>query len=288
MIYLKPDKVVIIINGKGGVGKDTVCDITAKHYNVQNVSAITPIKNIAKLGGWNGEKDEKARKLLSDLKRIFIEYNDLPSTYLLDEFNKFMNDDEAEILFMHIREGSEIDKIKKLIACPCVTLLIERPSITSIIFGNASDDEVTNYIYDYIYMNDSPNLEALSYDFINFLRRILAGLCDDSFTEMTNRIIELYKQGLTLEEITKKTDSSINFTRSTIEGWVGVRDILIHLDEEDYDIQRLIDSITYFFKIGCGRDDALKFYAVDEELERNKGMDDESVSIFRRLLCGTV
>lgn len=99
-------------------------------------------------------------------------------------------------------------------------------------------------------------------------------LCDDSFTKMTNEIIELYKQGFTLDEITEKLDISINVTKSVIEGWVGVRDILIHLDENDYDIERLIDTITYFFRIGCGRDDALKFYAVYELLDRDeKGND---------------
>ena len=75
IIRLK-DKIVIIINGKGGAGKDTVCDIAAKFYKVEIISAITPIKEIATSFGWRGEKDRRARKFLSDLKRAFIEYND--------------------------------------------------------------------------------------------------------------------------------------------------------------------------------------------------------------------
>ena len=43
------NKIVIIINGRGGVGKDTLCDFAAKHYKVENISSITPIKDLAKL-----------------------------------------------------------------------------------------------------------------------------------------------------------------------------------------------------------------------------------------------
>ena len=52
-------KSVVIINGKGGVGKDTLCEVVAKKYSVRNVSSITPIKEIAKIGGWQGEKGNK-------------------------------------------------------------------------------------------------------------------------------------------------------------------------------------------------------------------------------------
>ena len=37
-------KTVIVINGAGGVGKDTLCEFAEKHFKVMNVSSITPIK----------------------------------------------------------------------------------------------------------------------------------------------------------------------------------------------------------------------------------------------------
>lgn len=50
-------KTVIIINDKGGVGKDTLCNIAAEYYLVKNVSTIDPFKEIArKYAGWNGEE----------------------------------------------------------------------------------------------------------------------------------------------------------------------------------------------------------------------------------------
>ena len=52
------NKTVLVINGEGGVGKDTLCDLAAKHFKVKNISSITPIKEIAAMCGWRGEKEE--------------------------------------------------------------------------------------------------------------------------------------------------------------------------------------------------------------------------------------
>ncbi len=166
-------KIVIIINGNGGAGKDTLCDFAGEVYDTMNISAITPIKEIAKANGWNGEKDAKSRKFLADLKQIFVEYNDLPCQYLKNEYEKF-KESSAQILFVHIREGEEIDKFRKCVELPCVALLIRRKSEAEN-WGNASDDNVENYTYDYTYNNDKP-LEEAKEDFIAFLEQSILDL----------------------------------------------------------------------------------------------------------------
>ena len=154
------NKSVVIINGMGGVGKDTLCELAARHFSVKIISAITPIKEIAQKYGWNGEKDAKSRKFLSDLKRVFIEYNDLPTQYLYEEYKLFFNSD-AQILFVHIREPQEIDKLKALIQdTPCFTVLVERQQDNLVKWGNASDDDVMKYSYDYYFKNDKSLAEA--------------------------------------------------------------------------------------------------------------------------------
>lgn len=165
------DKIVVIINGKGGAGKDTLCEAAAKHYRVKNVSSIDPIKAIAAQHGWNGEKDDKARKFLSDLKRAFTEYNDLPNHWLEEQASEFAAGDD-EVLFVHIREGSQIDDFKRRVKGRYITLLI-RSSRTETTYGNASDDEVENYPYDYVYQNDKPLSEAEE-DFLTFLREVFS------------------------------------------------------------------------------------------------------------------
>ena len=53
-------KKIIVINGKGGVGKDTLVNITRDFHEVMNISAITPIKNVAMALGWSEDlKDDK-------------------------------------------------------------------------------------------------------------------------------------------------------------------------------------------------------------------------------------
>ncbi len=163
-------KTLIIINGRGGVGKDTLCDFAAKHFKVRNVSSVTPIKEIAKLGGWKGEKDSKARRMLSELKRVFTEYNELPTNYICEQYRAFLESDE-EILFAHIREPKEIDKLKAALPGVCKALLVTRDNHTKS-WGNASDDEVDNYDYDLYYRNNLPLNEAEK-DFAEFLRKSL-------------------------------------------------------------------------------------------------------------------
>ncbi|MCL2051563.1 MAG: AAA family ATPase [Lachnospiraceae bacterium] len=163
-------KIVIIINGVGGAGKDTLCDYVSAHIEAVNVSSITPIKDIAQNYGWDGEKTESSRKFLADLKRTFIDFNDLPTEYLLGEYEKFTKG-TAEIFFAHIREAAEIEKFKERIkGMSCVTLLIRRGE--SISWGNSADDEVEKYAYDYYFDNDKELGEA-EVDFCSLVLRIL-------------------------------------------------------------------------------------------------------------------
>jgi CO dehydrogenase nickel-insertion accessory protein CooC1 len=167
------DKLVIVINGKGGVGKDTLCEIICEHYNCVNVSSITPIKQIASRYGWNGEKDLKSRRFLSELKRVFSEYNDLPNQYLINEYKSFLNSDN-QIMFVHIREKDQIEKFVEGIDGNCITLLITRRigDNGNGIYGNDADDLVDEFTYDYHYDNSLP-LEEAKKDFLEYFNNVI-------------------------------------------------------------------------------------------------------------------
>lgn len=168
-------KLTVVINGGGGVGKDTLCAIAAANYRIRNVSSITPVKELATACGWKGEKTDRARKFLSDLKRLTVEYNDLPTTYLAGQYREFLAGDE-QILFVHIREPEEIRKFLDAVSGDAVTLLIRggrRFSHRSGAYGNTSDDGVENYPYHYIFVNDRPLGKETEEAFLAFLARML-------------------------------------------------------------------------------------------------------------------
>ena len=166
-------KVAIVINGAGGVGKDTLCEIAARHFKVKNISSITPIKEIAALCGWDGTKDNKARKFLSDLKSLCIEYNDYPTVWARSEYDAFLSSDE-EIMFVHIREAEEIRKFVLATGGKAKTLLVRGGKrMPEGKYGNASDDEVENYSYDYYFLNES-TLDVAERDFVSLMQKILA------------------------------------------------------------------------------------------------------------------
>ena len=167
------NKAVIVINGAGGVGKDTICEIAAKHFKVRNISSVDPIKEIATFCGWTGVKDDRARKFLHDLKTVTAEYNDFPTRWALNIFKQFLTNDE-EILFVHIREPWEIDKFVKATDGIAKTLLVRGGSRSRTdAYGNAADDMVEDYSYDYYFVNDRPldeteeNVRALFADILN-------------------------------------------------------------------------------------------------------------------------
>ncbi len=166
------NKRTIVINGKGGVGKDTLC-LSLQNRRVRNISSITPIKEIAAQHGWNGEKDLKSRRFLAELKRVFTEYNDLPTRYLTEQHRLFLENDEEELLFVHIREADQIEAFVRSIGGNCTTLLVRRDlPETACGYGNRADDDVEQYSYDVVFDNNRP-LEESTKAFAELIEQLL-------------------------------------------------------------------------------------------------------------------
>ena len=173
---------IVIINGKGGCGKDTLvsmCRDILGDELVHNISTVDFIKEIATRCGWDGTKTPENRKFLSDLKDLLTEWNDIPLKRVIEEvdaycsyltINQIWNNGVA---FIHCREPKEIDRLKEaLYDYDVTTLLIHRPAAEEIEQINHADNEVFNYVYDYTIWNDK-NLSWLYNEAKVFLRDYL-------------------------------------------------------------------------------------------------------------------
>lgn len=110
------------------------------------------------MAGWDGDKSDKSRKMLSDLKMLFTQYNDLCLRYITEQYHLFLNSDE-QVMFVHIREPDEIARFVAVAPEYIKTLLIYR-SGTERVYGNQADDNVLDYPYDITFDNSSKINEA--------------------------------------------------------------------------------------------------------------------------------
>lgn len=145
------NKPIIVINGSGGVGKDTFVSYCGLYCSTYNISTVDRIKKAAIVLGWNGAKTEKDRKFLSDLKLLALEYNDHSYKYIQTSIEIFKNDDNTQMMFIHAREPQEIERFKQDFGCH--TLLITNKNVPQIT-TNMADGNVEKYNYEVIINND--------------------------------------------------------------------------------------------------------------------------------------
>ena len=172
-------KTIIVINGIGGSGKDTL--IQEFPAPCANVSSIDPIKKIAKEIGWNGVKDVAGRRFLSQLKQAADEYDDFSTKYLLQKAKGFLLTGFSDYLFVHIREPENIHKFVEEAKKELPNFSIEDIKILTLLvkadwtpesLGNPSDDRVTDYPYDIIFHN-SEGISGLGKVFFDFIKEYI-------------------------------------------------------------------------------------------------------------------
>lgn len=161
---------IVIINGGPQRGKDTFVNFIKHNYligTVVNVSTIDCVKRAATALGWDGVKDEKGRKFLSELKYFANQYYPISVNTVREAVECYPR---AACIFVHCREPKEIDKIKE--EFDAITILVtneddyvEGPASVS---DNYSDLHVLDYDYDYVIPNNGTlqDLEKAAKKFI--------------------------------------------------------------------------------------------------------------------------
>lgn len=197
-------KYIVALNGKPKSGKGTLVDIIYNdtNLNVWSTSIVNPIKAMANIITDDGqEKNDKYRKFIHDLLIIVTEYNDGAYNKVLDSISNFVNDKNANILFIDIRDTKVIDRLKKQVSITYdktkvafCSVYVDRPEL-NILHGNPADDELNyrDYEYNYILHNDKDfvyfKLTALS-----FVEHLITGrvvqmdpiVCDEAYEQIIN------------------------------------------------------------------------------------------------------
>lgn len=169
---------IYIVNGAPGSGKTTF------EHNVEKItgdrfcyilSTITPIKEIAKNVGWDGTKDLKNRKFLSDLKDLLTQYNNYPFKYICEEVKRIEDswleygvNPKSITFFIDCREPNEIKKLCDELGAK--SLLIRRASVENLETSNHADEEVLNYNYDIVIENNG-NLREFTMTALEFAEK---------------------------------------------------------------------------------------------------------------------
>ena len=149
---------VIVVNGFPGAGKslfEKEC-VRLLHEKKKGVgvirSSVDFVKQVAKFCGWDGEKTPKNRKFLSDLKKLLVEWRDVPFHKIIEEAMILSEEKQKYIMFVDCREPEEIEKLKNRLGA--FTILIRRPNIENEKTSNSSDKNVLDYDYDLTIWNE--------------------------------------------------------------------------------------------------------------------------------------
>lgn len=145
---------IIIINGMGGSGKDSFVKACQNiDPTIENISSVNYVKQVAHELGWDGVKDTKGRRFLSDLKMALSAYNDAPFIMTIKDIEDY---DKDATVFVHIRESDDILKYKAYFEHNgdiVTTVLINNSRVTPIT-SNLADADVYNSSYDWIIDNE--------------------------------------------------------------------------------------------------------------------------------------
>lgn len=170
---------ILVVNGKPESGKDTFAANIKNFYFrqnflINNISTIDHIKLIAKLHfNWDGVKDYKGRKLLSDLKDASTNYNEGPFITVINTINDYINahDDYNHIWIVHSREPEDIQRFVDYYKDKCRTVLIKREINQNIIQSNHADENVDYFDYNYTIENNGL-LEDFNNTCVNFINNL--------------------------------------------------------------------------------------------------------------------
>lgn len=105
--------IILIVNGRPGAGKDTFADILSKYASVKKISIIDLTKEMATMAGWDGFKNDRSRKFLSDLKSLIDDFNDASFCDIERKLIAYIDSDDYDYILIDARRIKDIDRMRK-------------------------------------------------------------------------------------------------------------------------------------------------------------------------------
>lgn len=160
--------IVVVLNGSNGVGKDTFADMCSKYADTKHISSVDYVKEMALKIGWDGVKDEDGRRLLHNLKLTLDAYHD---TIWSDVMARAEAErlSETEVLFVDIREPSEIFKAYKKFSDAGYAVFSALVTRNGVVADNKADKSVNDFNYDF-YIDNNGTLEELDRIACSFIK----------------------------------------------------------------------------------------------------------------------
>lgn len=101
-------KMLVLLSGKAGSGKDTAGDYLVSQYGFRKYAFADKLKEIAFLLGWNGEKDDRGRRLLQDLGTVGRAYD--PCVWIRFVLDRISSENPERVVITDCRYANEFSE----------------------------------------------------------------------------------------------------------------------------------------------------------------------------------
>lgn len=147
---------IIAVMGKAGSGKDEFAKILGELIPVRRYAFADKLKFVATSLGWNGEKDEKGRKLLQDLGQCFRAYN--KNTWVDIVINQIKDFDTVALpcvyVITDVRFPDEIERLKEEFNKVITVKLVGRQDDIGVNAEDISENALNDYTAKYVIYNN--------------------------------------------------------------------------------------------------------------------------------------